>query len=76
MTNENHATKYISLRKGGIYAGCSERFLRRRMAGGDLESFLVGGRRFTTREAIDAMMYRNRNRRPRMGRGVRNGAPS
>lgn len=66
-------TKYISLREGGIYAGCSERHLRRQITRGDLESYLVGGRRFTTRDAIDRMMARNRNRRPRHGRGIRKG---
>lgn len=76
MNSENYPAKYISLGKGAIYADCSERFLRRRAAAGDLESYLVGGRRFTTREAIDAMMRRNRNRRPTKGRGVRKGAPA
>ena len=61
---------YRSLAEGANYAGCSVRFLQRQISKGDLVSFLVGGRRFITFEEIDRMMHRNRNRRPRHGRGV------
>jgi hypothetical protein len=70
MTDEK---KYLFLKEGAVYAGCSERFLRRRIAEGELLSSLVAGRRFVTREAIDAMMRRHLNRRSQRGRGIRFG---
>jgi hypothetical protein len=63
--------KYLSLKEGAVYAGCSERFLRRRIAEGELLSSLVSGRRFVTREAIDAMMRRHLNRPSRSRRLLR-----
>lgn len=55
------ATRYHSLSEGAQYAGCSVRFLQRRISRGELVSFLVGGRRFLTFDEIDRMMQRNRN---------------
>ncbi len=63
--------KYKSLAEAAKYAGCSQRFLRRQIAAGDLVSYLVGGRRFVTLAGIDRMMEQHRNRRPGKGRGIR-----
>ena len=56
MVNTEPSPKYVSLAEAAKYAGCSQRFLRRRIAAGDLASSLVGGRRFVTLAAIDEMM--------------------
>lgn len=63
--------KYRSLADAAQYAGCSQRFLRRRIQAGELVSFLVSGRRFTTFDLVDRMMERNKTRHPRRGRGIR-----
>lgn len=65
------SSKYIALAAAALYAGCSVRFLRRRAAEGGLDTYLVGGRRFTTYESIDNMMITNKNRHPDKGRGIR-----
>ena len=66
--------KYRSLAEAAPYGGCSERFLRRQIAAGELVSYLVGGRRFVTFAGIDKMMEAHKNRRSRKGRGIRSGA--
>ena len=71
MARTHLLAKYRSLSDGATYAGCSERFLRRRIAEGVLESYLVSGRRFVTFAGIDKMMALHRNRRSRRGRGIR-----
>lgn len=68
---DSPAARYVSLAVAAQYGGCSQRFLRRRIAEGQLESYLVSGRRFTTLAAIDEMMARHRNRIPDRGRGIR-----
>lgn len=62
--------KYHSVARAAAYAGCSRRFLQRRIAAGDLESYLVGRRRLVTFENVDRMMEAHRNRRARKGRGI------
>jgi excisionase family DNA binding protein len=63
--------RYLSLREAARSMGCSERFLRRCVAEGELETYLVRGRRFTSHAAVDVLMHRNRNRHPDRGRGAR-----
>ncbi len=71
MEHTEPTPKYVSLAEAAQYAGCSQRFLRRRIAAGDLVSSLVGGRRFVTLAAIDQMMEQHSNRQPKKGRGIR-----
>lgn len=71
MVNTEPTPKYVSLAEAAKYAGCSQRLLRRRIAAGDLVSYLLGGRRFVTLAGIDQMMERNRDRQPKRGRGIR-----
>lgn len=52
--------------------GVSEKFVRARITAGELESSLIAGRRFIHISAIDRMMRKGLNRKPRKGgRGVR-----
>ena len=71
MVNTEPSPKYVSLAEAAKYAGCSERFLRRRISAGELISYLVGGRRFVTLAGIDRMMEQHSNQQPRKGRGIR-----
>ena len=75
MEHTEPTPKYVSLAEAAAYAGCSQRFLRRRIAAGDLISSLVSGRRFVTLAAIDQMMEQHNNRQPKTGRGIRPAGP-
>ena len=65
---------YWSVSDAAAYTGCSRKFVTDRISDGRLTSYLVGGRRFTTKAAIDEMILAGKNRKPRKGRGIRRNA--